>query len=459
MVESVGFVEAWKAQFPDSDPPEMTLSCVGDIEQELEKCRNSIRRLEMEVNKERFRMIYLQTLLAKERRSHDAQRWGFGKVSRCDGDKPEPTNSHHQGRADGSRCLTAKPKHTTTAGLSPEERGEAQLCVEVVGGDVWDRHKHKDGELGGMSPSKRRSVDAPHRAMAEGVPDSPPKERASLGVAALRSNFERIRRANSQTSGEKKSERPYYVNMEYHNEKGLVRVNDRDVSEKISSLGSQAMQMERKRSLHSVPSNLSTAFVEVRKPERSYERALEDTCSCEYEDADLNHQFLKDNLIRFNGGKTELQRGPQQNWHPSDCQPYTTVYVGGIMGNGEDLHLTWPRRSYSPGSFEDGYTPDCSSNENLTSSEEDFSSSQSSHVSPSPTTYRIYREKSRSPSQNSQQSFESGSPPTPQSQKRLKQHLLLSDTSVVGVRKIWPLDGSSNSFNSFHGDLGKTTFC
>ncbi|XP_057212546.1 PH_BCR_vertebrate and RhoGAP_Bcr domain-containing protein [Triplophysa rosa] len=464
MVESVGFVEAWKAQFPDSDPPEMTLNCIGDVEQELEKCRNSIRRLEMEVNKERFRMIYLQTLLAKEKRSHDAKRWGFGKVSECDGDKPEPTNSHHQGKADGSRCLPANSKHTTTAGLSPEECGEAQLCVEEVGGDVSDRdrHKHKDGEVDGMFPSKKRSVDAPHRAIAgrglahhvaEGIPDSPPKEKASLGVAAIRSNFERIRRANSQTSGEKKSERPYYVNMEYHNEKGLVRVNDRNVSEKISSLGSQAMQMERKRSLHSVPGNLSTAFVDDRKLERSYERAMEDICNCEYEDADLNHQFLKDNLIRFNGGKTESQRGPQQNWHPSDCQPYTTVYVGGIMGNGEDLHLTWPRRSYSPGSFEDGYTPDCSSNENLTSSEEDFSSGQSSHVSPSPTTYRMYREKSRSPSQNSQQSFESGSPPTPQSQKRLKQHLLLSDASVIGVRKIWPSDGSSNSFNSFHGDL------
>lgn len=458
MVESVGFVEAWKAQFPDSDPPEMTLNSVGDVEHELEKCRNSIRRLEMEVNKERFRMIYLQTLLAKERRSHDSTRWGFGKVPHGDDDKPETTNSHHQGKAGGSRCVPAKPKHITTAGLSSEEHREAKLCVEVVGGEISDRdrHNHKDREIDGMSPSKKRGVEAPHRAIAgrgpaahhevQGVPDSPPKEKGSLGVAALRSNFERIRRANSQTSGEEKSEKPYYANMEYHNDKGLVRVNDRDVSEKISSLGSQALQMERKRS---IPGNLSTAFVDVRKLERSYDRAMEDNCNCEYEDAELNHQFLKDHLIRLNGGKTEPQRGPQQNWHHIDCQPYTTVYVGGIMGNGEDLHLTWPRRSYSPGSFEDGYTPDCSSNENLTSSEEDFSSGQSSHVSPSPTTYRIYREKSRSPSQNSQQSFESGSPPTPQSQKRLKQQLLLSEASVVGVRKIWT-DGSSHSF---HGDL------
>ncbi|XP_016147280.1 breakpoint cluster region protein-like [Sinocyclocheilus grahami] len=457
MVEPAGFVEAWKAQFPDSDPPELSLNSVGDIEQELEKCRDSIRRLEMEVNKERFRMIYLQTLLAKERRSHDSQRWGFSRVSQGE-HKPASTDEHHQ-KADGSRCLPDKMKHTTAA----EESHESQPCVKVVG-CVLDRQKSRDGEVDGMSPYKNRSIEAPLRPIAgrgpahheaDGVPESPPKEKVTtgLGVAALRSNFEHIRRANSQTSGEGKSERPYYVNMEYHHEKGLVRVNDRDVSEKISSLGSQAMQMERKRSLHSVPGNLSTAFGDIRKPERSHERAMESGYNCEYEEPDLNPGFLKDSSSRLNG-----RRATQQNWHQSECQPYTTVYVGGIMGDGEDLHLTWPRRSYSPGSFEDGYTPDCSSNENLTSSEEDFSSGQSSHVSPSPTAYRMYREKSRSPSQHSQQSFESGSPPTPQSQKRLKQQLVLSDTNVVGVRKIWPADGSSNNFSSFHGDLGKTTF-
>lgn len=453
MVEPVGFVEAWKAQFPDSDPPEMSLNSVGDIELELEKCRNSIRRLEMEVNKERFRMIYLQTLLAKERRSHDSQRWGFNRVSQSER-KPASMDGHHQ-KPDGSRCLPAKLKHSTAV----EESREPQQCVEVVGGDIsdLDKQKNRDGEIDGMSPYKKRSVETSPRAItgrgpvsqdADGISESPPKVTSGLGVAALRSNFERIRRANSQSSGEGKSERPYYVNMEYHHEKGLVRVNDRDVSEKISSLGSQAMQMERKRSLHSVPGNLSTAFGDMRKPERSHERAIDSGCNCDYEDSDLNPGFLKDSSVRLNG-----RRAPQQNWQQSDCQPYTTVYVGGIMGDGEDLHLTWPRRSYSPGSFEDGYTPDCSSNENLTSSEEDFSSGQSSHVSPSPTAYRMYREKSRSPSQHSQQSFESGSPPTPQSQKRLKQQLALSEANS-GVRKIWPTEGSSNNFsNSFHGDL------
>lgn len=129
------------------------------------------------------------------------------------------------------------------------------------------------------------------------------------------------------------------------------------------------------------------------------------------------------------------------------------------IASGDDHLLTWPRRSYSPGSFEDvgggsggggGYTPDCSSNENLTSSEDDFSSGQSSHVSPSPTTAfrRPFREKSRSPSQNSQNSqhsFDSSSPPTPQSQKRPHRqpggHVVMSEATIVSVRKtgqIWP---------------------
>uniref|UniRef100_A0A7N8YMM3 BCR activator of RhoGEF and GTPase n=1 Tax=Mastacembelus armatus TaxID=205130 RepID=A0A7N8YMM3_9TELE len=77
----------------------MELRSVGGIEQELEKCKASIRRLEQEVNKERFRMIYLQTLLAKERKSYDKQRWGFRKTPLNEGVDPAATQgaeSHSQ---------------------------------------------------------------------------------------------------------------------------------------------------------------------------------------------------------------------------------------------------------------------------------------------------------------------------------------------------------------------------
>uniref|UniRef100_A0A665X768 BCR activator of RhoGEF and GTPase n=1 Tax=Echeneis naucrates TaxID=173247 RepID=A0A665X768_ECHNA len=435
MVEPVGFIEAWKAQFPESEPPKMELRSVGGIEQELEKCKASIRRLEQEVNKERFRMIYLQTLLAKERKSYDKQRWGFRKTPLNEGMDPAATQgAESQGRyqplGDGAGRTKPRP---------PPARKSAS---------------HGDGL----------------ESAFEDLP-SDPKDKLGmgLGVAALRSNFERIKRKQLPPPPP-----PFYTNMEFHHERGLVRVNDREVSDKISTLGSQAMQMERKRSLHSLPGNLATVAGELRARPVYRGRSTESTCGydAEYEDGEPNQRHSG----RANGGKP-----PPPPWQPSDFQAYSSVYVGGVMmgeggggdgrgsgsggsvtmrdhGGGDDHLLTWPRRSYSPGSFEDvggggGYTPDCSSNENLTSSEEDFSSGQSSHVSPSPTTAfrRPFRDKSRSPSQNSQNSqhsLDSSSPPTPQSQKRHHRqqggHVVMSEATIVSVRKTGQI--------CFHGD-------
>ncbi|XP_039628078.1 breakpoint cluster region protein-like [Polypterus senegalus] len=467
MVEPVGFVEAWKAQFPESDPPKMELKSVGDIEQELERCKASIRRLEMEVNKERFRMIYLQTLLAKEKKSYDRQRWGFRRVSQIhESEQGEPDRSSRCQPAPGEEKFKNRPpplrkSSSQSDGCEPLELhypGDADRCKR--------HHEGPEGRLeaDGSPPAKPRGVVPNRRDVRvlpdkEGLCDASTKDKTSTSVAALRSNFERIKRAYSHSAGDEKGrpsgggDKPFYVNLEYHHEKGLVKVNDREVSDKISTLGTQAMQMERKRSLQSLSSNVVPAASDFRR--QVYRgKSTESGYDAEYEDAELNPRFHKDTGVRANGGN----KAPHQ--------PYTSIYVGGMMGDAEqDKHLTWPRRSLSPGSFEDaggGYTPDCSSNENLTSSEEDFSSGQSSHVSPSPTTYRLYRDKSRSPSQNSQQSFDSSSPPTPQSQKRHKQHVVVSEATIVGVRKtgqIWPSDGESiassraSHDNSFHGEL------
>uniref|UniRef100_A0A3Q3A1N2 BCR activator of RhoGEF and GTPase n=1 Tax=Kryptolebias marmoratus TaxID=37003 RepID=A0A3Q3A1N2_KRYMA len=421
MVEPLGFVDAWRAQFPESDPPKMELNSLGDIEQELDKCKSSVRHLEKEVNKERFRMIYLQTLLAKERKSYDGQRWGFKNTT--------PTS-------DGK--LTSGPEkrrsNADDASAEEQQRGSSKTGK----GNRYPEEVDGSKQKGGVSPVCHES--------------EPPDLPVGIGsVAALRSNFERIRRANSHTAGDSRGlsvtggqEKPCYVNLEYHHERGLVRVNDREVSDKISTLGCQAMQMERKRSLHSLPGNLSATAGDISK---AIQRGRSTEGSCSYngspDDPEVSSHFLKDGGVRSAGGKSERQT--------VEFQPYTSVYVGGMMADGdtrvihirdhsveEDPHLTWPRRSYSPGSFDDvggGYTPDCSSNENLTSSEEDFSSGQSSHVSPSPTTCPMFREKSRSPSQHS---LDSGSPPTPLSQKCQKQQGMASG---IGVRKrgqMWP---------------------
>ncbi|XP_058996585.1 breakpoint cluster region protein [Mustela lutreola] len=435
MVDPVGFAEAWKAQFPDSEPPRMELRSVGDIEQELERCKASIRRMEQEVNQERFRMIYLQTLLAKEKKSYDRQRWGFRRAA-------QPPDGAAEPRASAQRPL---PAPADGADPPPAEEPEAR----------------PDGE---GSPSKARPAAA--RRLGAAVAADREDRGPPTSVAALRSNFERIRKGHGQP-GAADAEKPFYVNVEFHHERGLVKVNDKEVSDRISSLGSQAMQMERKKSQHGPGPGLGDA------PRPSYRGRSESNCGLDgdYEDAELNPHFLKDNLINANGGS----RPP---WPPLEYQPYQSIYVGGMMVEGEgkgpllrsqstseqEKRLTWPRRSYSPRSFEDsggGYTPDCSSNENLTSSEEDFSSGQSSRVSPSPTTYRMFRDKSRSPSQNSQQSFDSSSPPTPQCQKRHRQgQVIVSEATIVGVRKtgqIWPSDGDSLSGRltqdgTFHGD-------
>ncbi|XP_036923364.1 breakpoint cluster region protein [Sturnira hondurensis] len=436
MVDPVGFAEAWKAQFPDSEPPRMELRSVGDIEQELERCKASIRRLEQEVNQERFRMIYLQTLLAKEKKSYDRQRWGFRRAAQPPDGAAEPS------------APAPRPSPAPSDGVDPPPAEEPEA--------------RPDGE---GSPSKARPTVA--RRPGAAAPTDRDDRGAPTSVAALRSNFERIRKGQGQ-AGAADAEKPFYVNVEFHHERGLVKVNDKEVSDRISSLGSQAMQMERKKSQQGAGQVLGDV------PRPAYRgRTSESSCGPDgdYEDAELNPRFLKDNLINTNGGS----RPP---WPPLEYQPYQSIYVGGMMVEGEgkgpllrsqstseqEKRLTWPRRSYSPRSFEDsggGYTPDCSSNENLTSSEEDFSSGQSSRVSPSPTTYRMFRDKSRSPSQNSQQSFDSSSPPTPQCQKRHRQcQVVVSEATIVGVRKtgqIWPSDGDSLSSRlpqdgTFHGD-------
>lgn len=483
-------------------------------------------------------MIYLQTLLAKERKSYDKQRWGFRKTPLNEGMDPSTAQHGAESQSQGPHMqetgVVGVGGYVGGSGGVVDRRGFQPL-------DTPGRTKprppparksasHGDGlecafevpqqvestscdNLDGLSPSKQRggAVSVSPRRPTLPPPDkelpSDPKDKLGmgLGVAALRSNFERIKRANSHSAGDaaKGQEKlppppppPFYTNMEFHHDRGLVRVNDRDVSDKISSLGSQAMQMERKRSLHSLPGNLATVAGDLRPRPVYRGRSTESTCGydAEYEDGEPNQRHSG----RANGGKP-----PPPPWQPSDFQAYSSVYVGGVMmgeggggdgragggggggsgvvmrehGGGDDHLLTWPRRSYSPGSFEDvggggGYTPDCSSNENLTSSEEDFSSGQSSHVSPSPTTAfrRPFREKSRSPSQNSQNSqhsLDSSSPPTPQSQKRHHRqpggHVVMSEATIVSVRKtgqIWPPaahhdllpHGRTSHDNSYHGD-------
>ncbi|KAE8634539.1 hypothetical protein XENTR_v10002344 [Xenopus tropicalis] len=302
-----GFAEAWRAQFPDAEPPRMELRTVRDMEQELERCRASVRRLERELNRERFRMIYLQTLLAKERRGYDRQRWGF------------EDRQHQAGERDPFG--EERVKSTGREERSPENsiKGPGRREPPVGAPDL---------SPGDVNRGPRRLLSLTER--------EDPEQRS-----------DRLRRASSHPEG---------------------------------SPGLRGPQVAEHRGIRGRSSDSSCGW------------------DGEYEEPELNPRFLRDNALPGTGG----------NW-------------------GE----AWPRRSFSPRSFEDlggGYTPDCSSNENLTSSEEELSSGPSGRVSPR----GIWSRSPPSPG--------SASPPTPQAPARQCQ-LRIAEAAIVGVRRsgqIWP---------------------
>nr|XP_014337514.1 PREDICTED: uncharacterized protein LOC102283536 [Bos mutus] len=375
------------------------------------------------------------------------------------------------GQAFRTQPILSRPlRSLTSSDIAPASQPSPDLCI------LWDAHSHSSSPGLFLPGSQGTSVRGDHGKNSTGFMVAPSGQLPTVLPTLFHRPEARWRPPGDLSAGERAQPKPFYVNVEFHHERGLVKVNDKDVSDRISSLGSQAMQMERKKSQQqgAGPGPADT-------PRPSYRGRASEGSGCggldgDYEDVELNPRFLKDNLINANGSG----RPP---WPPLEYQPYQSIYVGGMMVEGEakgslqrsqstseqEKRLTWPRRSYSPRSFEDsggGYTPDCSSNENLTSSEEDFSSGQSSRVSPSPTTYRPFRDKSRSPSQNSQQSFDSSSPPTPQCQKRHRQGpVVVSEATIVGVRKtgqIWPSDGDSLSGKlsqdgAFHADAVAAT--
>ncbi|CAF93757.1 unnamed protein product, partial [Tetraodon nigroviridis] len=467
-------------------------------------CKGSIRRLEQEVNKERFRMIYLQTLLAKERKSYDKQRWGFrrrrsggpgpgGAGRSCPSQQPimqetgaggsaaegSATRRRQTGAAGpgpGLRRPGSRPP-TETAWSPPSRRPPRPSPRPVT---TWTACLPPGTEALPAPGPRRAGLPPPDKELA---PDPKDKPGMGLGVAALRSNFERIKWAGEAGGKEKPPPPPFYASVDFHHERGLVRGGERDPPEKLSALGQPALQVERKRSLHSLPGNLATVAGELRARPVFRGRSTESTCGyeAEYEDGEPGQRHP----ARANGGKP-----PPPPWQPSDFQAYSSVYVGGVMmgegggggaGGGEEHLLTWPRRSYSPASVEDGggggggggggYTPDCSSNENLSSSEGGLllGPVQPRVAQPHRRLPPAFREKSRSPSQNSQnsqQSLDSSSPPTPQSQKRPRQpgsQAVLSEATVVSVRKtgqIWPPPAHHDLLphartpheGSYHGD-------
>lgn len=76
MWEQEEFAKHWKNEFPDGEVPQMDLKSVEDIETELEVCKNNLKRLQKALDEEKFKVIYLQTTVSRQRRNGAERLWG-----------------------------------------------------------------------------------------------------------------------------------------------------------------------------------------------------------------------------------------------------------------------------------------------------------------------------------------------------------------------------------------------
>ncbi|XP_035289114.1 active breakpoint cluster region-related protein isoform X2 [Anguilla anguilla] len=78
MWEQDEFAKHWRNEFPDGEVPKMNLKSVEDIEMELERCKTNLKRLQQALSEEKFKVIYLQTTIARQK-SSDRERWDKSK--------------------------------------------------------------------------------------------------------------------------------------------------------------------------------------------------------------------------------------------------------------------------------------------------------------------------------------------------------------------------------------------
>ncbi|XP_031713117.1 active breakpoint cluster region-related protein isoform X1 [Anarrhichthys ocellatus] len=74
MWEQEEFAKHWRNEFPDGRVPNMDLNSVEDIESELETSKANLKRLQKALAEEKFKVIYLQTTMARQKRN-DPQRF------------------------------------------------------------------------------------------------------------------------------------------------------------------------------------------------------------------------------------------------------------------------------------------------------------------------------------------------------------------------------------------------
>lgn len=79
MWEQEEFEKHWKNEFPDGEVPVMNLHSAEDIEAELEKCKANLKVLQQALSEEKFKVIYLQTTIARKKKKCDIEKcWNKG---------------------------------------------------------------------------------------------------------------------------------------------------------------------------------------------------------------------------------------------------------------------------------------------------------------------------------------------------------------------------------------------
>lgn len=75
MWEQEEFEKHWRNEFPNGEVPKMDLNSMEDIETELETCKANLKKLQQALSEEKFKVIYLQTTIVRQKKSYDLERW------------------------------------------------------------------------------------------------------------------------------------------------------------------------------------------------------------------------------------------------------------------------------------------------------------------------------------------------------------------------------------------------
>ncbi|KAJ8342877.1 hypothetical protein SKAU_G00328050 [Synaphobranchus kaupii] len=129
MWEQDEFEKHWRNEFPDGEVPKMNLKSVEDIETELEKCKKNLKKLQQALSEEKFKVIYLQTTIARQK-SYDKDRWDTIKDDKLRVDSIFTKSEKDKRVAQTSRRIDGdgmkvpiRKKNSALAGKSSEDHG------------------------------------------------------------------------------------------------------------------------------------------------------------------------------------------------------------------------------------------------------------------------------------------------------------------------------------------------